>query len=231
MEALDANPDLAVIAHASAFVVIRDGQRTVEAEAGQLTGTATVVAAHPVWTGESQWSGGAYVQLAAGSQVTWALPAATQPRLVQAVINRVPGPGGVSVFTTPSGRMGRIQYGGAGAQGVSAAPGALLPITVPQPVPARADELTATTEPGTGQLDALLVTPFVSTLITHGDGHGMALLNSVADTQRRLTVNVPGTGPTVATSYDTRGQVSSVVAGTGSITVLIPAGGFAIALR
>jgi hypothetical protein len=59
----------------------------------------------------------------------------------------------------------------------------------------------------------------------------MALLNSVADTQRRLTVNVPGTGPRLATSYDSRGQISSVVTGTGSITVLIPAGGFAIALR
>jgi hypothetical protein len=76
MEALDANPDIAVIAHASAFVVSRNGQRTVEAEGGQLTGSASVVAASPVWTGESQWSGGAYVRLAAGSQVRWVFPAA-----------------------------------------------------------------------------------------------------------------------------------------------------------
>jgi hypothetical protein len=114
---------------------------------------------------------------------------------------------------------------------VSAAPGALLPITVPRYLPGRADELTARTEGGSGQLDALLVTPLVSTLVLRGDGHGLALLNSVADAQRRLTINVPGTGPTVATSYDSHGRRSSVVIGEGPITLLVPAGGFAIALR
>jgi hypothetical protein len=231
MEALDANPDVAVIAHASAQVLRRDGQRLVEAEAGQLAGPASVVAATPAWTGESQWSGGAYVQLAVGSRVSWSLPAAAQPGVVEAVINRTPGPGGVSIFDTPAGRLGRIQYGGGGAQGVSAVPGALLPITVPKDLPAGADSLTATTQRGSGQLDALLLTPLVSTLVIHGDDHGVALLNSVAATERRLTIDVPGTGSTVASSYDSRGRLFRVVIGADSITVPLPAGGFAIAIR
>jgi hypothetical protein len=55
----------------------------------------------------------------------------------------------------------------------------LLPNTPPRYLPGRADELTAT-EHGSGQLDALLLTPLVSTLVTSGDGHGLALLNSIA---------------------------------------------------
>jgi hypothetical protein len=231
MQALDANPDVAVIAHAGGSVVRRDGQRTFEAEAGQLSGPASVVAANPAWTGESQWSGGAYVQVTAGSTVSWTLPPAAQPRLVEAVLNRVPGPGGVSVFDTSEGRLGEIRYGGGGAQGVSAAPGALLPITVPRHLPSGADRLIARTEHGGGQLDALLVTPLVSTLITRGDGRGLALLTSVADTRYQLTITVPGTGPTVASSYDGRGRLTDVVIGQDAITVPVPAGGFAIALR
>lgn len=231
MEALDANPDVAVIARASANLLRRDGQRVIEAEAGQLTGPASVVAANPAWTGESQWSGDAYVQLAAGSQLSWTLPAAAQPRLVEAVLNRVPGPGGSSVFGTSTGRLGVARYGSGGAQGVSAVPGALLPIAVATHLPAGMDKLTATTEGGSGQLDALLVTPLVSTLITRGDGHGVALLSNVAHTERRLTIDVPGSGPTLASSFDDRGQLCRLFTGNGTITVLVPAGGFAIALR
>ena len=233
MEALDANPDVAAIATASAGIVSRDGQRTVEAEAGQLTGPASVVVPPSAWTGESQWSGGAYVQLATGSRVSWTLPVATQPRLVAAVVNRVPGTAGVSVFDSPTGRLGEVRYGGGGAQGVSAAPGALLPISVPRALPAGATGLTATTGGGDGQLDALLLTPLVSTLVTSGaDGHAMALLTSVASTTRRLTVAVPGTGRTVARSFDLTGRLAGVVvAGDGPVTIAVPPGGFAIALR
>ena len=100
MEALDANPDVAAIARASASVQFRDGQQTIEAEAASLTGPAAVVQANPVNTGESQWSGGAYIQLAAGSTLSWTIPADDQPRLVQAIVNRVPGPAAVSDFAS-----------------------------------------------------------------------------------------------------------------------------------
>src|SRR6202007_2188328 len=92
MIALDARPDVALIAQLSGSVVRRDAQRTFEAEAGRLAGPSTVVTPDSAWTGESLWSGGKYVQMSAGGSVSWTLPAAGQPRLIQAVLNRVPGP-------------------------------------------------------------------------------------------------------------------------------------------
>ena len=232
MEALDANPDIAALAHASAHIQLRDGQHTIEAETAQLTGPAVVVPANPAWTGESQWSGGAYVQLATGSTVTWTIPAAGQPRLLQAIINRVPGPAALSDFTTTTGGLGAIRYGGGGAQGVSPAPGALLPFTVPNTLPAAAVQLTATTRSGTGQLDAVLLTPLLAALVTAGDGHSVALLNSEADTQRTRTVELPGTGRSVAISYDDQGRLWRVTISTdATVTVPVPPGGFAVVQR
>jgi hypothetical protein len=231
MEALDANPEVAAVAQASAHLVRRDGQRTVEAEAAQLAGPATSVPADPVWTGESQWSGGAYVQLAAGSELSWTVAAADQPRLVQAILDRVPGPAAVSEFSSGGTRLGGVDYGGGGAQGDSPAPGALLPVTAPKALPAGATSLIARTADGHGRLDAVELTPLVSTLVVDGDGHGVALLNSVAGVPRSVVVGVPGTGPTTATSYDSSGQLWRTTTGTGSITVDVPPGGFAIARR
>ena len=231
MMALDANPDVALIARLSGPVVRRDAQRTVEAEAGRLAGPSTVITPDSAWTGESQWSGGKYVRMSAGGSVSWTLSAAGQPRLIQAVLNRVPGPAGVGLFSTSGRGLGAVRYGGGGKQGVSAAPGALLPITVPGYLPGTATALSTTTLGGPGQLDALFVTPLVATLTMRGDGHGSALLNSVARTPRQATVAVPGTGLTVATSYDRWGRPAGVASGTDSVTVTVPPGGFAIALR
>ncbi|MGI8696530.1 MAG: hypothetical protein ACR2JQ_07755 [Mycobacteriales bacterium] len=231
MEALDAHPELAAIAQASSRVLYRDGMRTIEAEAAQLTGPAAVVAVDPAWTGESQWSGGAYVGLGAGSTLSWTLPAGVQPQLLQAVVNRVPGAAGASIFTAGATRLGGVRYGGGGAQGVSPAPGALLPVTVPTALPARTTRLSAVTRGGSGQVDAIQVTPLLSTLVTAGAGHGVALLDSAAGSTRSRTITMPGAGPTVASSYDTRGRLWRVAVGAGSISVVVPAGGFAVVLR
>ncbi|MEV4622454.1 hypothetical protein AB0J74_27550 [Asanoa sp. NPDC049573] len=217
MLALDANPDLAVLAKSSGVVATRDGQRVVEAESGVLAGPATVVTPPSPWTGESLWSGGAYVSVSAGSTVTWTVPAAGQPVQVAAVVNRVPGRGGVSRFDG----LGDVRYGGGGVQGVSPAPGALLPIVLPRQMPSGSASLVATTTAGSGQLDALLLTPLVSTLVA-GD---TTLLTSVSDRTERRTV----VGRTSARSYDNRGRLTGVLVGRSPITVLVPAGGFAIA--
>jgi hypothetical protein len=232
MEALDAHPDVAAIARASASVQFRDGQQTIEAEAARLAGPAEVVQASPVNTGESQWSGGAYVQLATGSTLSWTIPADDQPRLVQAIVNRVPGPGAVSAFTAGTERLGAVHYGGGGAQGISPAPDALLPVTLPGILPANATQLTASTLGGTGQLDAIQLTPLIAVLITTGDGRSVALLNNEASTQDARTLSLPGTGPAIATSYDHQGRQWRVTISTDStITVAVPAGGFAIVRR
>jgi len=232
MEALDANPDVAAIAQASARVQVRDGQQTIEAETASLTGPAAVVTANPASTGESQWSGGAYVQLAAGSTLSWAIPADDQPRLVQAIVNRVPGPGAVSSFASGTKNLGVARYGGGGAQGVSPAADALLPVTLPGILPANATELTASTLGGSGQLDAIQLTPLIAVLITTGGGHSVALLNSEAGNLAARTISLSGTGPAVATSYDSQGRTWRVTISNGpAITVPVPPGGFAIVQR
>jgi hypothetical protein len=232
MEALDANPDVAAIALASANVQLRDGQQTVEAEAATLTGPATVVAANPVNTGESQWSGGAYVQVATGSALSWTVPADNQPRLVQAIVNRVSGPGAVSAFAAGPDPLGSVTYGGGGVQGVSLTPGTLLPVTLPGILPPGGVQLSASTQGGTGQLDALLLTPLIAVLITTGDGESVALLNSEAASLGSRTISLPGTGRTIATSYDNQGRLWGVTTTTSStVTVPVPPGGFAIAQR
>lgn len=210
MLALDAAPDLSALARASGAISVRDGQRVVEAESGTLTGPATVVTPPSAWTGESQWSGGAYVAVSSGSTVTLAAPAGG-PFQVAAVINRVPGPGGVSRFAG----LGSVRYGGGGAQGVSPAPGALLPIVLPRPLAGAA--VVVRTSGGTGQLDAVLLTPLVSTLVA-GDS---TLLVSVSDRAERRAV----TGR--ATAYDARGRYAGHSVGG---VVRIPAGGFALAV-
>ncbi len=91
--------------------------------------------------------------------MSWTLPAADQPRLLQSIINRVPGKAGVSQFATAGARLGDVRYGGGGAQGASPAPGALFPVTVPKILPAAATELSAATKRGIGQLDAIQLTP------------------------------------------------------------------------
>jgi hypothetical protein len=217
---------------ASAHVQSRDGQQTIEAEAASLTGPAAVTPASPVNTGESQWSGGAYVQLATGSTLSWTIPADDQPRLVQAIVNRAPGPGAVSDFASATRDLGAAHYGGGGAQGVSLAADALLPVTLPGTLPANATRLTASTLGGTGQLDAVLLTPLVSVLITTGNGHSVALLNSEATTEDARTLSLPGTGRTVATSYDNQGRRWRVtISADAAITVPVPPGGFAIVQR
>jgi hypothetical protein len=232
MEALDANPGVAAVALASAHVQVRDGQQTVEAEAASLTGPAVVRPASPVNTGESQWSGGAYVQLATGSTLSWTIPASSQPRLVQAIVNRVPGQGAVSDFASGPRDLGAARYGGGGAQGISPAADALLPVTLPGILPATATRLSASTRGGPGQLDAVLLTPLIAVLITTGNGHSVALLNSEADTVTARTVSLPGTGRAVTASYDHQGRLWRVTTSTdAAITVPVPPGGFAVVQR
>ncbi|TQJ11738.1 hypothetical protein [Kribbella jejuensis] len=145
MLALDAHPEIARLSGTPTY----DGLQIVEAE----TATGGEVVTPPsAWTGESQWSNGSYLSL--DGTAAWTVPAATQPRLVLPVVN---------VLETSSRTLwslGPLDYQG-GPQGISAAPGALLPLTLPKPLPARATTITAA---GTAQIDALLLLPLLSSL-------------------------------------------------------------------
>ena len=142
----------------------RVGLEVVEAESAQLSGGATVTTPPSAWTGESQWSNGSYVSLPPNATATWSLPASSQPRLVLPVVDLVAGSNGRTNWTSGARQLGSISHGSIGPQGVSAAPGALLPVTLPGLLPAGAQQLTATASGTDVRVDALLLIPLISTL-------------------------------------------------------------------
>jgi hypothetical protein len=229
MEALDAAPDLAALAHAAGPVVRRDGRHPVEAESAEPSGGAQVVRPDSAWTGESQWSGGAYVHAGDGGRLTWTLPASDQPRLAEPVADLVAGASGRAAFSSGGDALGSLRFGAVGAQGSAPAAGALLPVTLDRELPAGATALTADVSGGAGDLDAVLLTPLVSELVAKG---GVALLSSAARTSRTVTVTVPGDGAMRVAAYDTTGRTTGTRTESGpAATVTVPPGGFALVTR
>ncbi|MEU8225779.1 hypothetical protein [Kribbella sp. NPDC048915] len=153
MLALDAHPDVAHLSGATAY----DGLQVVEGESGS---GGTVVAPPSAWTGESQWSNGAYLSF--DGTATWTVPASTQERLVLPVVNLVSTAAPRTAWTSGEVALGTLTHE-CGAQGISAAPGALLPLTLGKVLPAGATTLTARAT-GTAQVDAVLLLPTISRL-------------------------------------------------------------------
>ncbi|MGY4769889.1 hypothetical protein ACXC9Q_23475 (plasmid) [Kribbella sp. CWNU-51] len=210
MLALDATPEIARLVGRPTY----DGLRVVEAESA--TG-GQVVTPPSAWTGESQWSNGSYLSLGAGESATWTLPSSAQPVLVLPIVNLVDTPSPArTTWTTGSQVLGTIDHV-TGPQGISAAPGALLPITLATPLPPYATNLKATaTAPA--QVDALLLIPMISTLrLDNG-----TLLTSVDSHPR--SVSVPGR---VAYSYTSAGQLHSR---TNPSHAVVQPGGFTVVL-
>jgi hypothetical protein len=223
MLALDRHPDVAALAGRIAGSPSREGLEVVEAEAGRLSGGAAVVTPPSAWTGESQWSGGSYVRLPAGGRGAWTVPASEQPRLVAPVVDLVADrEAGRTRWTSDGRALGTVDHGGGGPQGVSAAPGALLPVTVTGVLPAGATSLEAAAT-GDARVDGVLLVPVVSRLQLTG----AVLLASVDRYPRAVRVRLPGR--VVVSSYDRSGVLRSQrrLEG-GSITVQVLAGGFSV---
>jgi len=231
MQALDANRDLAALAGSSAAVSVRDGLTVVEAESGSLTGNAVVAQPESAWTGESQWSG-ALVVAGPGSAVSWALPAASQPRLVQPVVELVSGSSARTVFDLGGRATGSVHYGRVGAQGKAPAVGKLTPVDLGAVAPAAATTVTARTYDGTGRIDNLLVMPEVASLVASGNGHATAVLSSKSRTVEVRRVAITGTGKATVSSYDRNGRrlVSFKSWGASPLVLVLP-GGFTVVTR
>ncbi|MFB9235403.1 hypothetical protein ACFFWC_07600 [Plantactinospora siamensis] len=240
MLALDATPAVAAVATRLTAVADREGLRVIEAEAGAPTGPAEVVRPDSAWTGESQYSGGAYLALGDGGGASWSLPDPGQPLLVSPVVDLVPDRhAGRTVWRAGSaghgGSAGRIDHGTAGAPGVTPVPGALLPVPLSGPVPAGAT-LTVRAE-GVGgdplRIDALLVRAVVARLVLGGAGTGAALLHNGTAAERSVTVALPGRGSARVEVFDRYGRAAGRVrhAGGPSIRVTLPGYGFAVVTR
>ncbi|MER7243933.1 hypothetical protein [Kribbella sp. NPDC000426] len=208
MLALDANPEVARLTGTPSY----DGLQIIEAE----TATGGQVVTPPsAWTGESQWSNGSYLSL--DGTATWTVPPSSQQRLVLPVVNLSDAPTPARTTWTAGPRaLGTLTHV-CGSQGISAAPGALLPLTLANPLPAGATTLTARAQ-GAAQLDALLLLPTVSSLRI-----GDAVLLASVDTHARV-MSVPGKQ---SWTYDAAGKL--VARGNASRALVVP-GGFTVVL-
>jgi hypothetical protein len=239
MLALDAHPAVA----ARARVAGRQAQVTwqlveAEAEAGTLTGAAEVVTPASAWTGESGWSGGAYVRLGPGGRVagTVDLPVGGGWWLFPVLDRMQISAGTVATSHRLDGALaGRADHGGAGAQGVSAVPGYLdLGTTGPVEAGAGPAELVSSYA-GTGpeaRLDAVMVQPEVEWLVLGGSGGGQAVARSFARHREVRVVDLAGSGPASARSYDRSGRLVEVATSPGGhLRVPVAPGGFTVASR
>jgi hypothetical protein len=236
MLALDANPKVAAIAR-TATIRERVGTTVVQAEDATLTGAATSVPAG--WTNEAQYGGTGYAALGNGSTAAFALPPGLGRAVVLPVVNLQPGSTAVTTVRTGDGSLlGHVASGDIGAQGDSPAPGALLPVTLPNTLPAGARTLTATdTSSGSdaAMLDAVMVEPVVSRYVLGSGDHATAVLHSADTWANWATVAVPGHGRLVVEVYDRTGALRDRSqpgsAGTQTVNVHVLAGGFTVVAR
>lgn len=220
---LDANPDLIPVA-ATARVTDRRAWRLVEAESGTLSGSAEVHRPASAWTGESLWSGGAGVRLGPGGQVRIPVDATVPGRLLP-VVELAPDSG-----RTLWGNAGIVRHD-AGEQGDSPAPGLLAVQTLPGTV--APDTVTVSGLDRPALIDAVLVQPEVEWLTLGSDSDaGTALVRSFATAPRRAEVAVPGTGRASVEIYDASGRlVYAHGSAEGSVSMVLPPGGFAVVRR
>ncbi|WP_433017494.1 hypothetical protein [Kribbella sp. CA-294648] len=241
MLALDAHPTLAAQAR-----FLGSGERTLsglrllEAESGLLSGGASIVTPPSPWTGESQWSNNSYVTLPTGSKATWPLPPATQPRLALPIIDVVPDPtAGKTTWSADTRPLGTLNHGTGGPQGTSAAPGALLPRSLPAVLPPTSTHLTAVAtpapttpalttssaldtsasapttpaapaaQPQERRVDAVLLLPLISELRLTTPTATAILLASVDTHPRRHPVTLAAPRRSVVSTYDSTGALKS----------------------
>ncbi|MGO4807589.1 hypothetical protein AB4089_20990 [Arthrobacter sp. 2MCAF15] len=190
MLALDANPGLKTKALGINRTVSTHGLSVIEAESGTIAGNGTVVKPASAWTGEANISGGAYVALKAGGSLSLPLPAAEEPRNIYPIVNQGTASSGTTSWTTDKGPLGSTRNGGAGAQGITDAPGILFPFALRRALPAGAAAVVGTTD-GDVALDALLVQPQLSTVSVSGDAGASTLYVSAAPNRTERQVNLP----------------------------------------
>ena len=234
MLALDAHPDVATLARSHNIRVV-GGQRSwtlLEAEAGTISGAATVVTPASAWTGESQWSGGKYVELRPGARLTLTatLPVAGRYLLLP-VFDHQRGPTrsvGTS-FQIGSTAFGVNWQGGAGAPGASTTDGYLDigNLAAGAALPAGPVSIVATYA-GDGRparLDAVLLQPEIEQIFLAGAGGRQGLVHSSAAERRMTTIEV-GPHRMLAFAYAADGRLAETGSGTGTFAVPVEPHGF-----
>lgn len=205
MLALDNNPGLKAKALGINRTVATHGLSVAEAESGTITGPGSAVKPASAWTGEANISGGAYVSLAAGASLSVPLPAADEPRNIYPIVNQGITPSGSTSWSAGKGPLGSTPNGGAGAQGITDAPGILFPFALRRALPAGAAAVVGTTN-GDVALDALLIQPQLSTVSVSGPGGQSTLYVSAAPEPIERKVNLPRGFHLSQEAFDASGQ-------------------------
>ncbi|MCH6163132.1 hypothetical protein [Streptomyces marispadix] len=223
----------------------RDGLRVLEAEKAESAGAAQVVRPSSPATGESEYSGGAYAALREGGSLAWTLPDGEGPLLASPVVNLVDDRNaGRTVWNgaldsprraTSSGSAS-VDHGTGGEQGVSAVPGALLPVALPGAF--RPGGVLRAEAKDVGErplrVDAVLVRPVVARLLLSGAYGSLGLLHNGDGAPHSATVSLPGQGDVTVELYDVRARLVGRRALTGNesrVQVTVPAHGFAVVRR
>ena len=165
-------------------VAAQTSYQKVEAESGALTGAATVVTPASAWTGEAQWSNGAYVDLAAGGSVRMTANAPSSGEYgVYIVFDKQMVPSkSVGVQVRVDGvSAGTDDEGGAGAQGDSPNSDYLSidSVTAPRLLVAGPHTLTVTyAGDGTthARIDAVLLQPLIEDKVLTDATHNTLVL-------------------------------------------------------
>jgi hypothetical protein len=221
--ALDARPESAKRAASLTSIAEREGLEVVEAEAAVDTDGA--VSAPDPSTGESSASGGA-LTLSRGQHAVFDIGSEATRRWVEPVVFTQPGAVGTSLWRSRI-PLGLLRVTGP-AQGISPAPGALAPHSLPLPVAGDRGEVRVDVVSGSLTLDALIVRPLVSRLTLRGPGGRTELVHSAAQVTQLTRVGGDG-ARAVVRIYDDRGALVRERIVDGATTVLLPPGGFAIA--
>ena len=140
-------------------------------------------------------------------------------------------PSGRTTWTAGRTRLGSTPNGGAGDQGITEAPGMLLPLTVGRALPSGASAVVGRSDGAVG-LDALLVQPLISSVAVTGRGGELTLYVSAADRTILRAVPVPRGFALQQRVYDSTGRL--VAGGDGRTQsarrglVTVVAGGFTV---
>lgn len=224
MIALDAHPAVRSQALSWRAAPDVDGLTSVEVETSTDT-TGEVVRPESSWTGESAYSGGAFLRLDRGEQASLELPSSSQARVLEPV-SWLEVDGQARTRWSAGGiELGRLRHG-IGPQGISAVPGALLPRTLERRLPADADTLTVRASRDTVDLDAVLVRPLISRARFSASAGRTELLHSIAG--RSTSVRTAVSGPATVSRYDRSGRLVARASLPTSRQVVVEPGGFTV---
>ncbi len=224
MIALDAQPTVRAQAVGWRSTPSQTGLVSVQAEAATAT-TGEVVKPADSWTGESAYGDGAFLRLSTADTATITLPASRRSRVVEPV-SWLPEQGRASTRWSSGGdSLGGLLHR-AGAQGISAVPGVLLPRPLARTLPAGRGSVKVAASRGRVDLDAVLLRPLVSVARYRGTGGSTELLHSIAAGRSAVTTTM--SGPATASRYDSRGRLVGRDRLTNARLVTVEPGGFTV---